>query len=280
MAHLIGTVSLNKSVYSLFDIAKFENISKDRIIFLMQTCLKRIQNTAPDKSASGIRSFYNGIGYADNTINVFYSHSKLKPFAGAIRLETEKTYGKKREVHYAMFYVPKDVYHKWKKTGVEYNSSVVPDMDETGLAVNAVPTRTVKLPKLPMIRQFEAVLKGIRIKLSDGILLTVEEYMKNHRDVFGDIAYEEYNESLVRENKMSLIQAYISPDTANAVYKAIQRYNMQNFPHIKFSDFVDSALCEKLERTSVKYTDPELYDELLKIRQAESNFLKEVNSNE
>ena len=30
MAHIIGTVSLNKNVYSLYDIAKFEKISEKK----------------------------------------------------------------------------------------------------------------------------------------------------------------------------------------------------------------------------------------------------------
>lgn len=280
MAHLIGTVSLSKSVYSLFDIAKFEHISQDRITFLMQACLKRIQNTAPDKSASGIQAFYNSIGATDNTINTFITHSKLRPFAGAIRLAMEKSYRNKQEAYFAMFYVSKETYHKWKKKGIEYNSSVVPEMSETGLNSKAVPMRTVKLPKMPMLKQFEAVMKNFDIKLSEGILLAIEEYMTRHKDVFGDIAREEYNENLVRENKMSLIHAYISPDTTNAVYKAIQRYNMQNFPHIKFSDFVDSALCEKLDRTSVQYTDPQLYNELMELKQVENDYLNGVSSNE
>ena len=121
MAHLIGTVSLNKNVYSLYDIANFEHISKEKITELMQNCLKRTQNAAPDKSASGVQSFFNSIGNADSTINTFFTHTRLRPFAGAIRLELEKTYRNKKDIYYSMFCVSKDVYHKWKRNGKEYN---------------------------------------------------------------------------------------------------------------------------------------------------------------
>lgn len=125
-----------------------------------------------------------------------------------------------------------------------------------------------------MFTQFEAVLKSIDIKLSEGILLAVEEYMKRHTDVFGKIVPNNgYNEKLVRENKMSLISAYISPETTNMVYKAIQRYNMLNVCKIKFSDFVDSALCEKLDRLPLRYTDPELYNEALELQKTEKKLL-------
>lgn len=274
MAHIIGNVSLNKNVYSLYDIAKFEKISEDRIKFLMQTCLKRIQNTAPCKSSSGIQSFFNKIGSADNTVNVFFNHSRLRPFAGAIRLEMEKTYQNKKDVYYAMFYVPKSVYSKWKRGGMEYNAAPVPDMDETGLSTGITPTRTVRLPKIPMLEQFESVLKSIDFRLSEGILLAIEEYMKNHSDVFGEPVPSEYDESLVRENKMSLIQVYIPPETTNAVFKALQRANMECIKKIKFSEFVDVALREKLDRLPIKYTNPEMYRELLELEKAEQEFLK------
>lgn len=274
MAHIIGTVSLNKNVYSLYDIARFEKISDKKIKSLMTACLARVRSASPSKTANGMKAFFNEIGASDTAVNVFFTNSKLKPFAAAVRMASEKTFAEGKSLYYAVFYVSKDIYNKWKKTGAEYNPSVVPDMDETGLSKCAVSYRTVKVPKIPMFIQFEAVLKSIDIKLSEGILLAIEEYMKQHSDVFGEIAHNNcYSEKLVRENKMSLISAYISPETTNAVYKAIQRYNMLNVCKIKFSDFVDNALCEKLDRIPMKYTDPDLYNEALELQQAEKNLL-------
>ncbi len=274
MAHIIGNVSLNKNGYSLYDIARFEKISEKKIKNLMITCLARIRSASPNNTANGMKAFFNEIGASDTAVNVFFTNSKLKPFAAAVRMASEKTFAENKSLYYAVFYVSKDVYHKWKKTGAEYNPALVPDMDETGLTKCAVSYRTVKVPKIPMFTQFEAVLKGIDIKLSEGILLTVEEYMKQHPDVFGDIVRDnDCNEKLIRENKMSLISAYISPETTNAVYKAIQRYNMLNVCKIKFSDFVDNALCEKLDRIPLQYTDPDLYNEALELQKAEEKLL-------
>lgn len=280
MAHLIGNVSLSKSVYSLYDIANFEHISKERIEKLMAACLSRATSAAPVKTAAGIQAFFNNIAYMDNTINTFYTHSRLAPFAGAVRLAMERVFNGKRDIYYAMFYIPKAIYDKYKKTGAEYNAEAAPNMNEEGLSSCCVQKRRVALPKISMLTQFEKILKKLDIKLSEGILLAVNEYMQKHSDIFGKVKKDEYDENLVRENKMSLIQAYVSPETVSAVYKVIQRYNMQNFPHIKFSDFVDSALCEKLDRTSVKYTDPQLYEELIKIKQAEDDYIKGVGQNE
>lgn len=274
MAHIIGTVSLNKNMYSLYDIAKFEKISEKKIKSLMTACLARIRSASPSKSANGMKAFFNEIGASDTAVNVFFAHSKLQPFAAAVRMASEKVFAEGKERYYAVFYVPKDVYNKWKKTGKVYNPAVVPDMSETGLPKCAVSQRTVKVPKIPMFTQFETVLKNIDIKLSEGILLAVEEYMKRHSDVFGEVVSDNsYSEKFVRENKMSLISAYISPETTNAVYKAIQRYNMLNVCKIKFSDFADSALCEKLDRLPLQYTDPELYNEALELQKAEEKLL-------
>lgn len=274
MAHIIGNVSLNKNVYSLYDIAKFEKISEKKIKSLMTACLARIRSASPNKTANGMKAFFNEIGASDAAVNVFFTHSRLKPFAGAIRMASEKMFAEGKSLYYAVFYVSKDVYNKWKKTGTAYNTAIVPDMDETGLPKCTVSYRTVKVPKIPMFTEFEAVLKSIDIKLSEGILLSVEEYMKRNFDIFGEIVpNNDYSEKLVRENKMSLISAYISPETTNAVYKAIQRYNMLNVCKIKFSDFVDNALCEKLDRIPLKYTDPDLYNEALELQKEEEKLL-------
>lgn len=274
MAHLIGNVSLSKSVYSLYDIANIEHISKERIDKLMAACLSRATSAAPVKTAAGIQAFFNNIAYADNTINTFYTHSRLAPFAGAIRLAMERVFNGKRDIYYAMFYIPKAIYDKYKKTGAEYNAEAAPYMNEEGLSSCCVQKRRVALPKISMLTQFEKILKKLDIKLSEGILLAVNEYMQKHSDIFGEVKKDEYDENLVRENRMSLIQAYISPETVTAVYKALQRANQECIVKIKFSEFVDAALREKLDRLPVKYTNPELYREQLEIAKAEKEFLE------
>lgn len=274
MAHLIGNVSLNKSVYSLYDIAKFEHISKERIDKLMAACLSRATSAARDKTATGIQAFFNSIASVDKTINTFYTHSRLSPFAGAIRLSMERVFNGKSEMHYAMFYIPKAIYEKYKKTGVEYNAEAAPNMGEEGLPSCSVPKRRITLPDIAMLTQFEKILKKLDIKLSEGILIAINEFMQKHSDVFGEVKSDKYDENLVRENKMSLIQAYISPETVTAVYKALQRANQECIVKIKFSEFVNAALREKLDRLPVKYTNPELYREQLEIANAEKEFLE------
>lgn len=115
MAHIIGTVSLNKNVYSLYDIAKFEKISEKKIKSLMTACLARIRSASPSKSANGMKAFFNEIGASDTAVNVFFAHSKLQPFAAAVRMASEKVFAKDKERYYAVFYVSKDYTTSGKK---------------------------------------------------------------------------------------------------------------------------------------------------------------------
>ena len=79
MAHIIGTVSLNKNVYSLRDIAQYEHISDEKIECLMSDTLKMAVRSSELKTAAGIQAFFNEIGVYDSMINRFIYHTKLKP---------------------------------------------------------------------------------------------------------------------------------------------------------------------------------------------------------
>lgn len=274
MAHIIGTVSLSKNVYSLRDVAKFEHISDERIEKLMSDTLKKAIFYSENKSATGVKAFFNQIGSNDPNVNMFLTHTKLYPFARAIRLEFEKGYRSGKEIQYAMFCVSKSVYDNWHKNHKPFNASAKPNMSEYGLA-NVRNTRSVQLKKCPEFTHFEAVVKALGFRLGEAIMLAVNEYMERHSDVFGNIPHSQIiDESKVRENKMSLIFAYIDPNVTDAVYKALQRYNSMNCPYVKFSEFVESALTEKLDRLPVQYTDPALYAEMIEVEKAEAEFIK------
>lgn len=276
MAHLIGTVSLNRNVYSLRDIAKFERISDERIKKLMSETLQRTTVSSENKSASGIKAFFNEIGCYDPNINVFLTHRSLSPFAKAVRIEFEKGYRGKKEIQYAMFYVKKSVYDNWRKRQIPFNDAAKPNMSEYGLPKIA-DTRSIKIRKCPEFLYFEDIVKRLGFTVAEAIQLAINEYMQRHSDVFANIPHSEMiDERDVRENKMSLVFAYIDPNVTSAVYKTLQRYNSLNCPYIKFSDFVETALTEKLDRLSVKYTDPELYKEMLELQKAENEFLSET----
>ena len=100
--------------------------------------------------------------------------------------------------------------------------------------------------------------------------------MKNHSNVFGNIPSTEIKENRVLDNKMSLICAYIDPMVTNQVYKVLQRYNQVNVPRVKFSEFVEAALREKLDRLPIRYTNPELYREQQKLEKAEKEYLDSI----
>jgi hypothetical protein len=275
MAHIIGTVSLSKSVYSLRDIAKYENIGSEKIESLMSAVLKAAVMSSDNKSASGIQAFYNNYGKNDININRFLSHGKLRPFAYAIKLETEKCYQGKKEVYFAMFCVSKNVYNDWRRRKKPYDNTVNPNMSEYGLP-RSYDTRSFKLNKCPELTHFENTVKSLGFKMAEAVMLALNEYMERHKDVFGEIPHSEIDEYKVRENRTSMIYAHIDPAVTSAVFKAIQRYNMINVPHVKFSEFVEAALTEKLDKLPVKYTDPELYKEQLAIEKAEAEYMQRL----
>lgn len=280
MAHIIGNVSLNRNVYSLPDIAKFERISDEKIRKLMGETLKRAVLSSENKSASGIKAFYNEIGCYDPNIDLFLTHSRLFPFAKAIKIEFEKGYKGNKEIQYAMFCVSKSIYDRWRKRKIPFNSDAKPNMSEYGLP-KLENSRSVKIKKCPEFLYFEDIVKRLGFTVAEAIQLAINEYMQRHNDVFANIPHSEMiDEREVRENKMSLVFAYIDPNVTSTVFKTLQRYNSVNCPYIKFSDFVESALAEKLDRLSVKYTDPELYKEMLEIQKAEEEFLSENGGKE
>lgn len=279
MAHIIGTVSLTKNVYSLRDIAKFERISSEKIEKLMSETLKKSVLCSENKSATGVKAFFNEIGVNDRNINMFLTHTRLYPFAKAIKLEFEKGYRNGKEIQYAMFCVNKSVYDDWHKKNKPFNSAAKPNMSEYGIA-NVRNSRSVSIKKCPEFLHFETEVKALGFSLGEAVMLAVNEYMERHSDVFGRIPHSDIiDESKIRENKMSLIFAYIDPNVTSAVYKALQRYNMLNCPYVKFSEFVEAALAEKLDKLPIQYTDPKLYEEMLEIQKAEKEFMKNQSEN-
>lgn len=276
MAHIIGNVSLSRNVYSLPDIAKFERISNEKIRKLMDETLKKTVLSSENQSATGLKAFFNEIGRYDPNVNLFLTHRSLSPFAKGIKLEFERCYKGNKEIQYAMFYIGKSIYDRWRKRRIPYNSDAKPNVSEYGLP-KLENSRSVKIRKCPEFLYFEDIVKQLGFTVPEAIQLAINEYMQRHSDVFINVPHSAMiDEREVRENKMSLIFAYIDPNVTSAVYKTLQRYNSVNCPYIKFSDFVETALVEKLDRLSVKYTDPELYKEMLELEKAENEFLSET----
>lgn len=277
MAHIIGTVSLNKNVYSLRDIAQYEHISDEKIECLMSDTLKMAVRSSELKTAAGIQAFFNEIGVYDSMINRFIYHTKLKPFAYAIRLQTEKCYKGNKEVYYIMFCVSKEIYDKWHKKQIPYRKDIQPEMSKSDeIKEKAASRRVISLKKCPELEHFEKSVEKIGVKLNEAVMLALNEYMKNHSNVFGKIPSTEIKENRVLDNKMSLICAYIDPMVTNQVYKVLQRYNQVNVPRVKFSEFVEAALREKLDRLPIRYTNPELYREQQKLEKAEKEYLDSI----
>lgn len=276
MAHIINNVSLNKSVYSILDIAKYEKIPKERINALMQNTLDLCVRYAPNKTANGICEWFNNAGVKDNNINMFLTHTRLKPFAKGIRLNTERCIMGKGKADFMMFSVSKSIYHNWHYNKIPYNADVAQNPSEIGIINMKTSSKSVRLPQSDMLTHFINVVKRAGFSTSEGILAAIKEYMVNHADAFGNDwkpTIEDVDERELQDNRVSLVMAKIDPDINNQMYKAIQRYNKINYPYIRVSDFIQSAIEEKLDRLPIQYTDPELYKEMQQIKEIEERYL-------
>lgn len=260
MANIISNCSIPKNAFSIYDIAGYEKISKDRIKQIMTDTLSRVMLASPNKSASGIETFYNEIGCNDSYINCFNQHWSLQPFAKAIRLTIEKSMRKTnlKECSFANFYVPKSVYFNWKKKSIKY--------EKTQSEVKAFTTKekiqptTIRLPNNYVVKHFKDVVKNLNMTLSEVVITALDFFMKQHKDIFGEYKGE-IDESAIQENKSSLVFAYCDKELVNKIWKTLQRINQVNTPAIKFGEFVETALAEKLEKVPIQYTNPQLFEE-------------------
>lgn len=279
MANVISNCSIPKNCYSIYDIAGYEKISKERINEIMKNTLDRATKSSPVKSASGIESFYNEIGYNDSYINCFNQHWSLQPFSKAIKLTIEKSMRKTtlNECMFANFYVLKSVYIDWKKKGIKY--------EKTQSEVSAFDSKaklqktTLTMPNNYVVNHFKSVVKQLNMSISEVVVTALDFFMKQHSDIFGDYKGK-IDESLIQENKSSLVFAYCDKELVNKIWKTLQRYNQVNTPAIKFGEFVENALAEKLERTPIQYTNPQLFEEYKKLQAENARLEKELTQNE
>lgn len=275
MANIIGNCSIPKNCFSIYDIAGYEKIPKDKIKEMMKLTLQRATEASANKSASGIEIFYNNIGCNDSYINYFIYHQKLQPFAKAIRLTIEKsmTKNKFKECQYANFYIHKQVYIDWKKKGIEYEPT------KANLSVFDSKARsnktTITMPTNYVIEHFKNVVKQLEMNISEVTITAIDCFMKSHSDIFGKYGTE-IDENLVQENKSAFVFGYVDKELNNKIWQAIQRYNQVNTPPIKYGEFLESALAEKLKRLPVKYTNPKLFEEYKEALRENEKLKKEL----
>lgn len=278
MAIIVGKISIPKSAYSIYDIAKNEQIPKEKIEQMMQETLKKAIECSPVKTNDGIEKFFNNIGCNDSYINSFGFHSALQPFSSAIRLTIEKNIGQgENKCFYAAFYVFKTAYENWKKRGIKYEPNQT-NIGTCDVAARANKT-TFVVPTNYVVAHFKKTVKSLNMNISDVVLTALDFFMKQHSDIFGEYGAE-IKENLVRGNKTAFACGYINRELNNKIWKALQRYNQVNTPPIKYGDFLESALAEKLERMPVKYTNPELFEEYKRLLKEAKEKERELEGSE
>lgn len=279
MANIIANCSIPKNAYSIYDIAGYEHISKDRLKAMMKDTLARVQEASPNKSASGQEQFFNEIGCNDSYINCFNTHWNLQPFAKAIRLTIEKSMRKTtlNECTFANFYVLKSVYIDWKKKGIKYEKK----QSEVSAfsAKDKIKKTTLTMPNNYVVEHFKRVVKQLNMNISEVAITALDFFMKQHKDIFGEYKGE-IDESLIQENKSSLVFAYCDKELVNKIWQTIQRYNQVNTPPIKFGEFLETALAEKLKKTPIQYTNPKLFKEYKQLQEQNARLEKEFEETE
>ena len=276
MAIIFGKTSIPKNAYSIYQIATFEKIPHESITKLAESTLSKMISASPKKDGAGVKKAFNLIGRYNYATNDFLFHKKLEPFAKGIKMETETSLSgaKLTKCDFITFYIDKKDYELKKKRGIPYTEK--PSNSEVRVRQNEIKENTqVRLPLNNKIKHFKDTITKLGYTFSDGVQLAVSFFMEKHTDIFGNVEREEVDESTITENKTSLISAYIDPEIKNAVWKVLQRYNAVNFPPIRFSDFVETALAEKLKNTDVRYTNPQLYKEYLQALRDNAELEKE-----
>lgn len=260
-----GNIHLPKNTYSIYQIATFENIPHETMSKLATKTLDNILKASPKKDGKSIERAFNCLGRYDYSVNAFLNHWSLAPFAKGIKMRCETSIQGRslKKNDFIAFYVDKKDYELWKFKGIEYTEK--PDNQNIeNKAEKALKNTKVNLPLNDTIKKFKDTMTVLGYSFSEGVQLAVSFFMQKNNDIFGEEGQKEISEKAITENKTSLIYAYINPDIKNNVWKTLQRYNAVNFPPIRFNDFLETALAEKLSRTDIRYTNPELYKEYLK----------------
>ena len=265
MATLIGNISVPKNAYSIFDIAKFEKIRPEQLKQMMEMTLNNIQRLSPVKTPTGLIRYFNCIGRYDTVTNQFFTHRALIPIAKGIKITIEQSFrnDKLKKCYFVSFFIAKNDYELWKKQGIPYTEKPTAEVKEN-IGIAAVQRVTACLPANDTVLHFKQTITDLGYELPEAICLALDYFMKNHTDNFGTGYKKPVSEDMIPENKTALIQVYINPELKNKVWKMIHRYNAVNFPAIKFADFVESALAEKLAKTPVQYPNPQLFEEYQK----------------
>jgi hypothetical protein len=281
MATLIGNISVPKNAYSIFDIAKFEKIRPEQLKQMMEMTLNNIQNLSPVKTPTGLIRYFNCIGRYDNVTNQFFTHRALIPIAKGIKITIEQSFrnDKLKKCFYVSFFIPKSDYELWKKQGIPYTEKPLAEVKEN-IGIAAVKRVGAFLPGNDTVNHFKQTVIALGYEFPEAICLAIDYFMKNNKDIFGTDYKKPVPESMIPENKTALVQVYINPELKNKIWKMIHRYNAVNFPAIKFTDFVESALAEKLAITPVQYTNPKLFEEYQKMLNENKQLEQELKETE
>lgn len=262
MAVIIGKVSIPKSAYSMYDIAKYEKIRHEALQSMMKDTFDMLMELSPVKSAYGIVKYFNAVGRYDALVNRFSSDWRLQPFCKGIKLTFEEAFrnDKLKKCSFITFYVDKKDYELWKTKGIKYTEAPDAEVPTVKQAATIEKVYAV-LPSTDMVQHFKDTVTKLGYTFPEAVSMALDYFMQKHIDIFGSNYKEPVKESHLSDNNTALITAYISPELKNKVWKMLQRYNSVNFPGIKLSDFVENAIAEKLAKVPVQYTNPQLFSE-------------------
>ncbi len=261
MAHYVGNVSLPSTVYSMLDIADAEKITHERMTEMMNGTIKRLKE-AGAKTPAECKKMFEAYACNDVQINLMLQHQKLQPFAAVVKLKFESGFMSGEPVYYGMFYIPKKIYNNYRKYGTaeEQRAKTAQEFDDTPGVKKTV---SLSIANTETYQYFAKSVKSLGFKVSDIAIAAIDEYMQNHKDIFGEVQHT-CDEKTIGSNNSSLIWAYIDKAVTNKVWKTILRWNKYNTPPIKFSDFLEMALIEKLNSMPLKYTNPDKLAEFIK----------------
>lgn len=267
------------------DVCQAFKINQTEIEKYRRESFKNLYTLCKRINVPEIQVFWNAnVNLMESDINFFLHHEELAPIAHLIKLfkVKDKEGGYKSTMFYS-FGISKSSLKKYSMYGIiDSNSNVILPTTQTQYVGRYSiwidwknSEESIELPKLKLFYEFKQWCKERNCTIPQGTLFALEQIMKkyplkrplNMIDPIYKIS-DLKNEKI--ETEVKTLRCNVGPEIHNMVINIIHEYNKNNVTKLSIGDFLESALIEKIDKTSIKYKNPKLYKKIM----AEKEYLE------
>lgn len=272
------------------DVCKAFKINQTEIETYRKESFKNIYTLCKKLNVSELQTFWNAnVNLMESDVNFFLHHDELAPIAHLIKLfkVSNKEGGYKNSIFYS-FGISKSSLKKYSMYGIiDTNSKVNMATTKTCYAGRYSiwidwknSDESIELPKVKLFYEFKQWCKERNCSIPQGTLFALDMIMKKYPlkrplHIIDPIYRLSDLKSEKIETQVKDLKCSIDPELHNMIINIIHEFNKNNPAKIQLKDFVESALVEKVERTSIKYKNPKLYKKI-KSQKENLDYYKEV----